>query len=74
MDGSGISLFELIKSVDSRFYFVMIGIMILVVLTFLISIYAAIRADKIWSLIKRQHDIDEIKKEMSLELKRKSGI
>jgi hypothetical protein len=68
-----VSLFSLIKSTDPGFYYLMVVIMILVVLTFVVSIYAAVRTDKLWSLIKRQHDIAEIKKEVSMDLRTKSG-
>lgn len=62
--------FGTISSISTGFFF---ALMILVVLTLIISIYAAVRSDKIWQLMKRQQDLAEIKKELSLELKSKTS-
>lgn len=73
MEGSEVGILSMIKSMDPGFYFIIITLMILIVLTFMVSIYAAIRADKVWALMKRQHDIEEIKKEVTLDLQTRSG-
>ena len=74
MDGSQFGLLEIIKSVDKGFYYLMVTMMILILLTFLVAVYAALRTDKLWALIKRQHDIAEIKKEVTLDLRSKSNV
>jgi len=62
-------MLEYLKMVTGELYPLVITFMILIVLIFLTSIYAAIRVDKLWSLMKTQRDIEQLKREVKSELK-----
>jgi len=62
-------MFEYLKLVTGDLYPLVVTFMIIIILTFLISIYAAIRVDRIWSLLKKQREIEEIKKEVKADIK-----
>ena len=61
-------MLENLKMVTGELYPLVFAFMILIVMIFLTAIYTAIRVDKLWSLIKKQHDIEAIKKEVKADL------
>jgi hypothetical protein len=58
-----------LKMITGEFYSLVVTFMIIIIMTLLISIYVAVRVDRLWSLIKRQHDVEELKKEVKADLK-----
>ena len=74
MNGSEIGLLELIKSIDSGFFYIMVAVTVLIVMTFIISVYTAVRTEKLWSLTRSDHDIARIKKEVRLDLQSRPGL
>ena len=74
MNGSETGLLELIKSIDSGFFYILVAVTFLIVMTFIISIYTAIRTEKLWSLTRNDHEIAQIKKEVRLDLQGRPGL
>ena len=62
-------MLENLKMVTGELYPLVITFMTLIVMIFLISVYAAIRVDKLWSLAKKQRDIELLRKEIKADLK-----
>ena len=62
-------MLENLRLVTGELYPLVFAFMVIIVMIFLTAIYAAIRVDRLWSLLKKQHDIEEIKKEVKADLK-----
>jgi hypothetical protein len=62
-------MLENLKMVTGDLYPLVITFMVLFVMIFLVSIYAAIRVDKLWAFTQRQRDIEQLRKEVKADLK-----
>ena len=62
-------MFETLKMITGDLYPLVITFMVIIIMIFLISLYTAIRIDKLWTLAQRQRDIEQLKKEVKTELK-----
>jgi hypothetical protein len=64
-------MFEYLRIATGPLYPLCVTMMVLVVLTFLASIYAVARVDKLWFLLKKQQELKQPKKkqEVIIDLK-----
>jgi hypothetical protein len=61
-------MFETLKMITDDLSPLVIIFMAFIVMILLVSIYAAVRLDKLLSLIQKQHDFEQVKKEVEAEL------